>query len=716
MIRQNRKLAAAVLAIFIAGSAGMSHAATKWTDVSEGRLEIKNPEFQSPKKNAPSVAPLTHTDVNIKVRGFVAEVTVTQRFVNPLEVPIDAEYVFPLPDGAAVNATEMRIGKRVIRGKIDRRAAARETYTKAKKAGKRASLLEQERPNIFTQSVANIAPGETIEVVIRYVETLEYKDGLYEIVYPMVVGPRYIPGNAQLKSAQSGRGRISDTDQVPDASRITPPVLKPGQRAGFDVAITVDLDMGVPISKVTCPTHEITTPDPQGNAAAKQESTATLSLTKKSIIPNKDFVLRIATAGEQPEIGFMAHHDGKDGYFTLVLQPPAAPSQTHIRPREMLIVMDCSGSMNGKPINMEKKAVTKLLDELRPSDSFNVLAFNRQATKFKAAPVPATAQNITAAKRWVSNRRAQGGTEMLTGIRAALQDPPTEERLRIVAIFTDGFIGNDWAVIGETQKLLRGARLFSFGVGAGVNRFLIDRMALSGRGVARYILPGDKPEKVIDEFCKRIATPILTDIQVTVDGVAVRDLTPQFIPDMFAGSPIYLHGRYDQPGEGTIEVVGRIGIKPSGTKSHVDFPAPSGDSSPLGSIWARDRIKRLELDKHVSSQPDEITEQITQLALEHSLMTAYTSFVAVDEVPTGLSDESKLAQVVAEVPEGVSHQATTGQRSASHNTTSNPPLPSSGPGRRRGAPSFGGGPVGPIVFAMLIGMIARKRKMAGKSK
>jgi len=699
------KLKAMIPVLLVLAATSAAPGKTEWAPVSQGRLEIKNAHLQAPKKDVPSVAPLRHTDVKIKVRGSVAQVTVTQEFHNPLDEPIEAVYVFPLPHDAAVNATEMRIGKRVIRGKIDRRDAARRRYDQARSEGKRASLLEQERANIFTQSLANIGPGETIQVVIRYVQTLPYRDGRYELVFPMVVGPRYIPGRPLTgengRALRSGTGRRPDTDQVPDASRITPPVYKPPQRCGHDIAVTVDIHGAVPIAGLDSRAHRVVT-------TRSSKSKATVKLAEDDRIPNKDFVLHVAVASDQPEIGLLAHHNGKGGYFTLVLQPPKSPKADQVRPREIICVLDCSGSMHGKPISLSKRSVLQLLSSLRPGDRFNVIGFSNRAIRFRPQAVPASAANVSAGKGWVRRLGAGGGTEMLSGVRAALATPAPEECLRIVVFLTDGYIGNEWAVVGELQKLLRGARLFSFGIGSSVNRMLIDRMALAGRGMGHYVLLGDDPEKVIDKFIERIDKPVLTDISVKITGAKTHSLIPADVPDIFAGAPIYLHGRYDKPGEVEVEVLGRIGTRPSRAVFRTTLPGPDAKSSPLPSVWARQKIKHLELDRLVTNDSDAIEKQITELALEYSLMSRYTSFVAIDETPTPFGRKAKRIVVKVPMPEGVSYET----------TIVNPNL-GSGPRLRSGGGfslSLGGGPVGligiVIVAVLAAAELKRRRKDA----
>ncbi len=680
-----------LIAVSLALMAGPTlKAETDWKSVGEGRLEIKNADRRAPEVDAHAVVPLRHTDVHIRVQGFVAEATVTQRFENVLDRPIEAEYVFPLPHDAAVNATEMHIGDRIIRGRVDRRETARQAYEDAKVEGRHTSLLEQERPNIFTQSVANIGPGETIEIMIRYVQPLPYTDGSYELVFPMVVGPRYMPGlplGQESGRAQVGRGREPDTDQVPDASRISPPALKPRQRCGFDIDIQVDMDAGVPLGDVRSRSHAVT-------IQRTGETTALVALDDADRIPNKDFVLQIDVAGKQPEVGVLAHHDGQGGYFMLVLQPPKTPTDHQIRPRELILVLDRSGSMWGQPITLAKRAMEQVLRSLRPEDTFNIVSFSIRADSFQPAPVAANAQNVQAGIGYVRSLTSGGGTKMMTGVLAALSSPPPEGYLRIITLFTDGYIGNESAIIGAVQRLLGSARVFPFGVGWCVNRYLLDRMAIAGRGTAQYILLNDSPEEAIDSFVDRMSRPVLTDVSLEFGDVCVRDLSPSPVPDVYAGKPVYIYGRYDEPAEGVIEVVGRIGIQPRASKVQVHLPGPADESSPLPSIWARQRIKELELVKLGSPNPISAEQQITQLALNYSLMSAYTSFVAIDETPSLPAVlRPQYVQVSVPMPEGVQYETTINEAA------------SRGP--------RGGGPIGPLGLA-IVGVMAiaewRRRK------
>lgn len=762
MSRNGRIVTILLLAV---GSAAPVMARTAWAPVGQGTLQIVNANLQAPARSSarPStprvraVAPLKHTDVQIKMRGFVAEVTVTQEFVNPLGRAIEAVYIFPLPDESAVNAMEMRIGRRIIRGKIERRQAARQQYEQARDQCKRAALLEQERPNIFTQSVANIAPGETIRVVIRYVQALPYKDGAYEIVFPMVVAPRYIPahgGGGQIVKGNQPDAMLISSDGLADGvapatrpatttsatpinrRRITPKILPAGRRCGHDISLSVDIDAGVPISKLTSRAHKVTT-------ARDGEAGATVKLDRGDSVPNKDFVLNVATAGDQPEIGLLAHHNGKSGYFTLLLQPPNAPAAEQIRPREVILLLDVSGSMSGRPIDLSKRAAVKVLQSLRPTDRFNIISFAGAAHTYRRAPVTATPVEVGKAIKHVRHRlRAGGGTEMLKGLRAALNQPKPDEMLRVFVFLSDGFIGNEIEILAEVKANVGTSRFFSFGVGSSVNRYLLERMATLGHGRCEIILLNDDPVKTIQRFVDRMKAPVLTDVEVKVNGVEVFDCLPSHVPDLYAGLPVYAHGRYRAGGKATVEILGRIGPARTSSKMSVTFPGPSKASSPLPSIWARQRIKQLEMDKLGSGDASAIEEQITQVALEYSLMSQYTSFVAIDETPTGLTGSPDRQDVDVPLADGYERGASDPTSTPPASPTPVPPAlvspvpvgpmqapPPVGSQYTRGSAyqsgpgpvsvgGTGGGPIGPIGLGILgvlaAGEVLRRRRRSAK--
>lgn len=619
--------------------------------------------------------PLRHTDVRAGVSGGIASVTVEQRFHNPYDRGIEAVYVFPLPHEAAVDDLEIRIGERVVRGRIHERGEARQIYETAKSQGRVAALLDQERPNIFTQQVANIQPGQEIVVRLHYVESLPYADGRYEFVFPTVVGPRYIPGRplgrdilpagskvrdgaegSPEDGAARGTGWAPDTDRVPDASRITPPVIPPGMRTGHDIAIMVDIETGVPIQDLASVNHVV-------DVERRGRSAASVRLRPSDSVPNKDFVLRIAVAGPGPEFGLLAHrdpgrHDGF-GFFTLQLQPQAEVGAREARPKEMVFVLDCSGSMHGEPIAKSKAAMRWALQHLGPDDSFQIIRFSESASPFAPRPVPNTPDNVARALAYIEQLQGQGGTEMLSGIRAALDFPRDPERLRLVCFMTDGYIGNEEEIFAAVRQRIGDARLFSFGIGSSVNRYLLDGLAEEGRGEVDYVALDAGTREVVERFYERIAKPYLTDVQIDWGRLGVQDIEPARLPDVFAGQPLVVAGRYTKGGRGEIVVRGRLGRKPFERRLRVHLPERDSDRAAIGTLWARRRIDGL-MRQMVRGERADLVREVTDTALAFRLVSRYTSFVAVDNQVVAADGKPMLVPQPVEMPEGVSYEGVFG--------------------------------------------------------
>ncbi len=614
--------------------------------VTEGALRYVDPESGEVRG-----LPLEHTDVLACVSGTVAEVTVTQRFSNPLSTRLEAVYVFPLPDRAAVDDMSIRVGERQIRGEIHRREEARRIYDDAVARGNLAGLLDQERPNVFTQRIANLRPGEAVEVVIHYVEDLHYDHGTWRLVFPTVVGPRFIPG---APTGTTGHGWSPDTDRVPDASRITPPVLLPGERSGHDLAIRVELAPGFAIRDLGSSSHRIVT-DRQGR------DRAVIELAPRDRIPNKDFVLTWSTASAAVEPTVLAHRVDELGYLTLILQPPAEPRADQVVPREVVFVIDSSGSMSGEPIAACKQLVRRALNDLRDDDTFRLIRFAGDSSVFDRDALPPTAANLERALSWLDDLRGGGGTEMLSGVRAALEASKDPYRLRMVMFLTDGYIGNEGEILHRVGEVLGDARIFSFGVGSSVNRFLLDRLAEAGRGVAEYLRPGESPDVLVTRFFERITDPVFTQLELDWGGLEVTDVEPAALPDLFAGQPLLVHARYHSGGRGTVALRGWAGRQRVELRERVVLPKQEPANAAQAKLWARSRIARLEMEKLRAGDPNPVVEEITSLALAHRLMTAYTSFVAVDR--SEVRDDGELITVDQPVPmpEGVSYQGVFGE-------------------------------------------------------
>ncbi len=595
---------------------------------------------------AAGLCPLKHTDVQAEVSGFLARVTVTQEFWNPSDEKIEAVYVFPLPQGAAVDDMTLQVGNRNVRGVIKRREEAQAVFEAARRLGHVAALLDQERPNIFTQSVANITPGARVLVTISYVDVLEYDSGAYQFVFPMVVGPRYIPGT----QAALEQGRQPGTDRVPDAARITPATVGKGQRAGHDISLTVELDAGVPVQGFRSVSHEIDLERPSATSAV-------IRLRNQAEIPNRDFVLSYQVAGSQVQEAVLVHNGRKGGFLTVILQPPERFPESDVRPKEIVFVLDTSGSMSGFPIETAKRVIQQALAGLYARDTFNLITFAGDTHVLFPAPVPATAANIALAKKFLSGRSGVGGTEMMEAIRAALEPTDSQEHLRIVCFLTDGEVGNDMEILAEVQKHPN-ARVFSFGIGSSVNRFLLEKMAETGRGEAEFVTVERQAKAAAQRFYERLRSPLLTDITVDWGGLPVSEVFPSRPADLFAGRPVVLLARYTGSASGTVRLQGQRAGDPYTREISVTLPAAEKRNAVLGRLWARQRISQIMSQDWQGMQQgapkDDLKEQIVQLGLEHRLMTQFTSFVAVEEVPVTDGGPARVMEVPVEVPAGVS--------------------------------------------------------------
>jgi Ca-activated chloride channel family protein len=630
--------------------------ASAQTTESQGSLQVLD---ESGKQKG--LCPLKHTDVRVEISGFLSRVNVTQEFENPFKEKIEAVYVFPLPANAAVDDMTMMVGDRTVRGKILRREEAQAVYDAAKSGGQVASLLNQERPNIFTQSVANILPGEKIKITISYVETLKYEAGSYEFSFPMVVGPRYMPGAA---TGQQGSGSSPDTTQVPDASRISPKLVADGMRAGHDISLDIMLDAGLPIDEIKGKSHEV-------EIERLNAHSAHVRLKSSATIPNKDFVLRYDVAGKAIQDALLTHRSDKRGYFTLILQPPDRITVADVTPKELVFVLDTSGSMGGFPIEKAKETMKLALDGLYPGDTFNLITFAGDTRILFPEPVPATPANLKKAQAFLAVSSGYGGTEMMKAIKASLDPSDSEDHVRIVCFMTDGYVGNDMEIISEVQKHPN-ARVFAFGIGGSVNKFLLDKMSEYGRGEVEYVALNDDGSAAAKRFHERVRNPLLTDISVDWNGLPVSDVYPQRIPDLFGAKPVILTGRYTGAGRGVIRLKGKMSGREFVREIAVEFPESESQHNVLSSLWARARIDDLMGQDYKGMQQGEmkpeLKETITSLGLEYRLMTQFTSFVAVEEMIVTDGGQPRRIDVPVEVPEGVNREAVVDRQNATINT------------------------------------------------
>jgi Ca-activated chloride channel family protein len=638
---------------------------------------------------AAAFCPLQGTKVEADIAGFGARVVVRQTFLNPTKEAIEAVYTFPLPADAAVDRMKMRIGDRVVQGEIKRREDARRIYDAAKSAGQAAALLDQERPNIFTQSVANITPGAKVDIEISYVQLLKFEEDKFEFSYPMVVGPRF-------------------TRVTPDPGKVTPPITPKGTRTGATIDLTVRLDAGAPITSLESDLHQV-----EANREAGS-SKATITLAKKDEIPNRDFILRYGVASNSVQSALLTYADAKNGgFFTLILMPPKAPTPEQIAPREVILVMDQSGSQSGFPIGKSKELCKKMIEALRPEDTFNVMGFSNALNPLWPEPRPNTAENRAIAQRFVSGLEANGGTMLNLAINAAMKPKADPKRVRLILFNTDGFVGDEFNILDSIQKFRQSARIFTFGIGNGVNRFLIDSMSVEGKGDSEIVTLQSNTDEAVQKFLRRTQSPVLTNIEAEFQGVAVADVLPSAIPDVFSEKPVILKGRYTKAGAGKVTITGLLGGYPWRKDIMLRFPdAPSYASltedlrhegvgldadadiagamagaqqpsnlqaaygergSAIATLWAREMIEEVQRSNWLamysnlppekrSAQEKRTVEAIENLGLRFGLMTQYTSFVAVEKRVVNVGGKQRTVAVPVEMTDGVSYEGIFGDR------------------------------------------------------
>ena len=573
-------------------------------------------------------APTLKTDVHIVVTGIVARASVRQEFTNPGSAWAEGIYVFPLPEDAAVDHLRMRVGDRMIEGVIQERSTAKTQYEQAKHEGKHASLVEEERPNVFTTSVANIPPGAAIAVEIEYQQTVRYDAGQFRLRFPMVVGPRYIPG-APAPRPSVGTGWSPDTVEVPDASRITPPVEHPARGALNPVSLTVELDPGVPVAHLVASYHAVhTTPLAAGRYR--------IELAQGTVPADRDFELVWQPDAEATPIATLfTERKGAEMFGVLMVTPPASAALDGLRlPREVIFVIDNSGSMHGASIDQAKAALKLALDRLRPNDTFNVIRFNHTTDAVFPGAQAATPRNLAAANGYVGRLRADGGTEMLPALQQALDGHEHPGRLRQVIFLTDGAVGNEAQLFATIHERLGDSRLFTIGIGSAPNSHFMREAARLGRGTFTYIGSiTEVKEKMVALFAK-LEAPALTDVEI--EPVAGAEIVPERIPDVYLGEPITVALRAPTL-PSRVVLRGRLGVE---VWERVLMLHPAGEGAGLSSHWARGKIAALLDRRRTGSSEDEIRHAVLEFALTHHLVSPYTSLVAVDVTPVRPGDES----------------------------------------------------------------------------
>ena len=631
-----------VLALLVLGT---TPALAQGRRVTEGTLL-----WRSAQQETAVPAPLLATDVELRVTGMVVRAVVRQQFTNPSTDWAEGVYVFPLPEDAAVDHLKMTVGERIIEGVIQERTAAKAAYTQARREGRRAGLVEQERPNVFTTSVANIPPGAAIGIEIQYQQAVRYDAGRFALRFPMVVGPRYIPGMPVPGS--SGLGWSPDTDVVPDASRITPPVEHPSRGPINPVALRIELDPGVPLAGLQSPSHAIHT---RALSAGRYE----IELQQVSVPADRDFQLVwTPVAGAAPAAALLTEPKGDEIFALLMVMPPAGTAVEGDRlPREVVLVLDHSGSMAGASIEQARAALTLALARLRPTDHFNVIRFNHRADALFAGARPADRANLDTARRYVDAIRADGGTEMLGALQRSLEGSEQSGRLRQVIFLTDGAVGDEPRLFQAIRERLGDSRLFTIGIGSAPNSHFMREAARLGRGTFTHIgNPAEVREKMTGLF-RKLESPALADVRLELPGAPDAEILPAPIPDLYVGEPIVVAIRTRMlPAEAVVH--GRFGSTPWQTQVPLHQAAPGAG---LPAYWARARIAALLDQRRAGAADDDIRHAVLDVALRHHLVSPYTSLVAVDVTPARPGDAPLTTHALkTNLPHGWEYEAVFG--------------------------------------------------------
>ncbi len=601
--------------------------------------------------------PLKHTRADVAISGVIADVRVTQVYRNEGSVPIDARYVFPASTRAAVHALRLRVGTRVVDAEIREKRQARAEFAQAKREGKSAALLEQQRPNVFTMAIANVMPGDEIAVELRYTETILPTEGTYRFVFPTVVGPRYNGGADEP-------GQPSESQKL--EGWIAQPILRKGVAAKHSFELNARVLSPLPIASITSPSHEL-----RIDGAGTRE--ARLSLPAANAHANRDVVIDYRLAGAAIDAGLLIQR-GKtpadENFFLLMAEPPARVANADVLPRDYVFIVDVSGSMHGFPLDVAKALLRDLIGRLRPSDTFNVIPFAGGSSQLAAQSLPASEENIARAIRFINGQTGGGGTELLPALRRALALPTDHGRARTFIVVTDGYVTIEKEAFDLVRARAGQANLFAFGIGASVNRFLIEGLARAGKGEPLFVLNPQQAEVEAVRFRKMIEQPVLTRIRVKfpegMDGdqdgaFEAYDLDAPQLPDLFAQRPLVLMGKFRGELKGAIEIEGlaasgavRLPIDVAQAAQATDAHAmPTGG---LKYLWARSRIAQLG-DTTKLGADEALAREITALGLKYNLLSDYTSFIAIDKVVRNPGGNAHGVDQPSPLPEGVSELA-----------------------------------------------------------
>jgi Ca-activated chloride channel homolog len=575
------------------------------------KSKTESPYFQV-QSSEPTVdaLPLKSTRVDVRVSGVIADVTVIQTYRNEGQRAIEAKYVFPGSTRAAVHGMNVRVADRLISADIREKQQAQTEYDQAKEQGKTAALLEQHRPNVFQMNVANILPGDQVLVELHYTELLVPLQGQYQFVFPTVVGPRY---NTQASEKWVFIPYFSK-DQ--EARTLT-------ATATFD--IQVQLHMPIGLKEVSSPSHALRSQGLPGHVTA-----VGLSPTK-TINHNKDFILNYRLAGDQIESGLLLHKGSSENFFLAMIEPPKAPAASAISPREYIFVVDISGSMHGFPLDTAKTLLRELIGNLRASDRFNVLLFSGSNRFLNEQSVPATSANIEQAIRIIDQAESEGNTELIPALKRVYAQPKTVDMSRTVVVVTDGYVTVEREAFELVRTHLSQANVFAFGIGSSVNRHLMEGLARAGMGEPFIITQPAQAAKEAQRFRAMIDSPVMTSVKVRFEGLEVYDVEPLHLPDLLAQRPVIVFGKWRGQARGKLVVGGQGPGGPIEQTLLVQDANQVSDNPALRQLWARQRIASLS-DQEALEGGQAQAQAITQLGLQYNLLTAYTSFIAIDQL------------------------------------------------------------------------------------
>lgn len=580
--------------------------------------------------------PLKETKVSTNINGVIAETYVTQTYTNDGQNPINASYVFPTSTRVTIHGMKIEIGDKVVIATIKEREEAKQEFEEAESEGKSAALLEEQRPNVFSMDVANIMPGDIVNIELHYTELVVPTDGTYQFVFPTVVGPRYASPTEDVNA---------DTNQWVES-----PYLKDGNTPPGKYDISVNLSTGVPITDVTCKSHKI-------NVAKDGESVAKVTLANpEEFAGNRDFILDYKLTGQDVSCGLMLDTGEKEKFFMLMVQPPERYIPEAIPPREYIFVLDVSGSMEGYPLDTAKEVIRDLVTNLRETDSFNLILFSGASVQMSPKSIPATAGNVKSAIDLIDQQDGGGGTELAPALKDAINIPMDENVSRSVVVFTDGYISGETDIFDIINKNIGTTNFFSFGIGSSVNRYLIDGIAKAGLGESFVVTDAADAADTAKRFRTYIQSPILSNVRVTYDNFDAYDIEPTNIPTLFAQRPIVLFGKWRGELNGTIRITGKSGNKDYAQEIKVSEVKPLEANNAIRYLWARTKVERLT-DYGFNENQDSAKKEVTAIGLNYTMITPYTSFIAVIDTVRNKDGNSTDVDQPLPLPENVSNLA-----------------------------------------------------------